>query len=989
MSSYSPVSSPTVHVNNWSDQQVADWLAGIGLSKYAKEFKSNGITGDVLVLLDDDALKDIGVTTIGQRLSLLSATYRLKNQYGIPIQEGDWIPKSVEMQESHHTSLSVAQMGTALRQRDDRIRLLESQILRLADYLHRFQLDMATVARQVGVKAHSTETPITLVSNSLHSHHSSESSMGSMSVFGSSSDLASTAASLPLESPTSRNFAGLVSPSRAGFAYPSAMHARTGNQAHQLPNSAKYASESISHDDTAIPGGTASSHSYGHGHSSSFGGFKPHGLSTSSSSRALDGFTNSNTPSTPTSATLYQSHAGSSMLVGPTDLSPTQSTPSATPTSAAANLPQTQPPPPSSSSSLPSSNALVSPTRRLAHQNAAAAAAASTSTSSSSSTAGALDPSGSSRTRTTSAGGIPQMGGAAATSSSSEDRSTGVRNTSTNAASTPGPLSAPLSSSSSSSNAGNSDNNPYKSFRVTLDDPCYKVLPAALKKYKINDDWRKYALFICYGKTERCLSYDEKPLLLFQKLKENEQSPVFMLRHIRDVKSPIAIAEAKAASKSQEQQQGGASADGSASAATSAPSSTTALKKRSPPRNDGRRLVTGPLPPGTYVANAGNPVDIGPAADLAERNKQTRTYAVAIYPYMPERDDEFDVHVGDTFVVISKAKGWWIVQRDSKGDGAGDIVYSIPGGDGPGSEGGPPDMATSAGKYRAEVASGWVPAGCLLETSRPLGNIVEPASGVAVAAAGGRPRSGSTSTSGPSTPTVATTAAAAAERKASLTTTTSSVADPAAHTNSSSSSSGGGGGGNVKVDAKSASIPPALITSTSTPGIMLMDYQSSEGDLDLHKDERLRVFKRYNHWSYCVQERDPHARGWVPSWYIGKLSSSSSTSSATPGSVPPSSTSTSAVRDQSAHSLASSGTPAAKTATQLSGSSSDARSALPNPTSSLSSLSGVDGRTPASDAFSSADRPSQASNLPPPSKRDTLTSANPSPLSAGTGLDSK
>lgn len=43
--------------------------------------------------------------------------------------------------------------------------------------------------------------------------------------------------------------------------------------------------------------------------------------------------------------------------------------------------------------------------------------------------------------------------------------------------------------------------NPYRSFRVTLEDPCYKVLPAALKKYKINDDWRQYALFICYGNT--------------------------------------------------------------------------------------------------------------------------------------------------------------------------------------------------------------------------------------------------------------------------------------------------------------------------------------------------------------------------------------------------------------------------------------------------------------------------------------------------------
>jgi hypothetical protein len=36
---------------------------------------------------------------------------------------------------------------------------------------------------------------------------------------------------------------------------------------------------------------------------------------------------------------------------------------------------------------------------------------------------------------------------------------------------------------------------------VTLEDPCWKVLPAALKKYKINDDWKQYALFICFGNT--------------------------------------------------------------------------------------------------------------------------------------------------------------------------------------------------------------------------------------------------------------------------------------------------------------------------------------------------------------------------------------------------------------------------------------------------------------------------------------------------------
>ncbi|KAI8457046.1 hypothetical protein BY996DRAFT_8436259 [Phakopsora pachyrhizi] len=41
--------------------------------------------------------------------------------------------------------------------------------------------------------------------------------------------------------------------------------------------------------------------------------------------------------------------------------------------------------------------------------------------------------------------------------------------------------------------------NPCKSFKVTLEDPCYKVLPAALKKYKIKEHYKNYVLFICYG----------------------------------------------------------------------------------------------------------------------------------------------------------------------------------------------------------------------------------------------------------------------------------------------------------------------------------------------------------------------------------------------------------------------------------------------------------------------------------------------------------
>ena len=43
-----------------------------------------------------------------------------------------------------------------------------------------------------------------------------------------------------------------------------------------------------------------------------------------------------------------------------------------------------------------------------------------------------------------------------------------------------------------------SDN--LKSFKVSLEDPTWKVLPAALKKHRINtEDWQSYAMLIFYG----------------------------------------------------------------------------------------------------------------------------------------------------------------------------------------------------------------------------------------------------------------------------------------------------------------------------------------------------------------------------------------------------------------------------------------------------------------------------------------------------------
>lgn len=70
----------------------------------------------------------------------------------------------------------------------------------------------------------------------------------------------------------------------------------------------------------------------------------------------------------------------------------------------------------------------------------------------------------------------------------------------------------------------------FKSFRVSIEDPCHKVLPVALQRYNINDDWRQYSLYIVYGDQERCLGLEEKPLMLFKQLEREGGKPMFMLR---------------------------------------------------------------------------------------------------------------------------------------------------------------------------------------------------------------------------------------------------------------------------------------------------------------------------------------------------------------------------------------------------------------------------------------------------------------------------
>lgn len=86
--------SPTPHPAQWDVPAVCAFLAALAPSQaaHAPAFRTHGIAGDVLLALDAQALRELGVRSVGQRLVILTAVWRLKQEWGIALDDGEWRP---------------------------------------------------------------------------------------------------------------------------------------------------------------------------------------------------------------------------------------------------------------------------------------------------------------------------------------------------------------------------------------------------------------------------------------------------------------------------------------------------------------------------------------------------------------------------------------------------------------------------------------------------------------------------------------------------------------------------------------------------------------------------------------------------------------------------------------------------------------------------------------------------------------------------------
>lgn len=68
------------YVKGWNDDEIATWLVEVNAGQYITIFKSNDIRGNVLLDVDQQALKEMGMRSVGDRIKLIVAIKALRQR---------------------------------------------------------------------------------------------------------------------------------------------------------------------------------------------------------------------------------------------------------------------------------------------------------------------------------------------------------------------------------------------------------------------------------------------------------------------------------------------------------------------------------------------------------------------------------------------------------------------------------------------------------------------------------------------------------------------------------------------------------------------------------------------------------------------------------------------------------------------------------------------------------------------------------------------
>ncbi|KAI8047402.1 uncharacterized protein B0P05DRAFT_566119 [Gilbertella persicaria] len=162
------------HVLMWDENKVTKWMTSIGYSSYEKQFKEQGITGDVLVNLDHESLRDLSIVTVGQRMDLLKNIYQLKILYRVPVNEWDYIPPSVLYETEWLGQNGMAdyrKIEAAFQERDARIKKLTEDLGRLNNDMCALKEEFNQVLKKDKKSNETSSKTSTPTKSSYHTKH--------------------------------------------------------------------------------------------------------------------------------------------------------------------------------------------------------------------------------------------------------------------------------------------------------------------------------------------------------------------------------------------------------------------------------------------------------------------------------------------------------------------------------------------------------------------------------------------------------------------------------------------------------------------------------------------------------------------------------------------------------------------------------------------------------------------------------------------------
>lgn len=78
-SEFSDIDGPDA-VKNWTEDQVCEYLRSVKCGEYEKLFRKNNITGENLLEMDKDVLKEMGIDKVGDRVRLFLGIKKLRTR---------------------------------------------------------------------------------------------------------------------------------------------------------------------------------------------------------------------------------------------------------------------------------------------------------------------------------------------------------------------------------------------------------------------------------------------------------------------------------------------------------------------------------------------------------------------------------------------------------------------------------------------------------------------------------------------------------------------------------------------------------------------------------------------------------------------------------------------------------------------------------------------------------------------------------------------